>query len=180
MNPQPKVLIIDEHDCFGRVKEFVDSDPQIIKPSYFLANNRNCFDDLVKACLASNVVIVHRHIWVDDCHQDDPPCNAILSELKQKISPIPLLEVGGLLPDNSKCPDDMLSAFSQIAIAVKNLGKLIGAEVCHPSPYYNSMMMTIADITMLGNGVVGTVLVNEHGEKRKYFELRKLVLHTGH
>lgn len=179
MKTQPKILLIDEHDCFNRVKEFVDSDPQIIKPSYFLANNRNCFDNLVEACLASNIVIVHRHIWIDDCHRDDPPCNAILSDLKQRISPIPLVEVGGVIRDNSKCPDDMLSAFSQIAIAVKNLGSLIGAKVCHPSPYYNSTMMTIADIEMLGNGVVGTVLVNQDGEKRKYFELRNLVSYTG-
>ena len=170
----PKITVIDEHDCFGQIKEFVSANPQIIKPKYFIAPNKNFLQSMTKICLQSNLVIIHRHIWLDDCHKNDKPCQQIVTELKKQIAPIPIIEVGGDAVDAKRCPSDMLAAFTQIAIAVKNLGTLIGAQVSHPSPAYNGGLMTVSKIEMLGNGTIGATLKNNTGEERKYYSLQNL------
>ena len=168
----PHILVIDERDCFGRIKERVST--ETIQPSYFLAPDKSFLPAMIEECKAADLVIVHRHIWVDDCHKDDEPCSGGLAELRKQINPIPIIEVGGETINNESCPGDMLAAFEQIDNAFQTLGGLIGAKVKHPSPAYSNAPMMISGLEMLGDATIGAILSNAAGESRKYFRLSEL------
>lgn len=193
------ILLVDEHDCFGRVSEFLSVNPQIIKPSFFIAPDKSFLEEMSRKCKESDLVIVHRHIWVDDCHKDDEPCNGILNQIKKDIFPIPVIEVGGDRKDTEKCPSDMLAAFkdvikaieyfavenSQISFtpvtlkeimdAIEKFGQIIGAKVNPINAQHTRFDHLIIDsLETVGTGKVGCVLKTPEGDKKKYFLLDSL------
>lgn len=170
----PQIILIDENDCFDKIKERVSTTAETLKPSYFLAPDKSFLPAMIEECKSADIVMVHRHIWLDDCHKDDEPCNGGLEALRKAISPIPMIEVGGEIVNNESCPDDMLAAFEQIDNGFKTLGGLIGAKVKHPSPAYSSTTMMVTGLEMLGDSTIGAILTNPAGESRKYFRLSSL------
>lgn len=168
-----KILLVDEHDCFGKVKQFVDCNPEVIKPSYFLAPDKSFLQEMTNACREADLIIIHKHIWVDDCHQDDPPCNGILAELKQTVK-APVIEVGGKKNIPEKCPQDMQAAFTQIADAINRLGQIVGAKVLPVNPQETGHRY-IHSLEMLGSGKIGCTLRTESGKTSKYYLLDDLI-----
>jgi hypothetical protein len=169
------ILIVDEHDCFGRVSEFLAVNPQMIKPSFFMAPDKSFLSEMSRKCKESDLVIIHRHIWTDDCHKDDAPCNGILSQIKKDIFPAPVIEVGGDRKDTEKCPSDILDTFKEIMGAIEKFGQIIGSKVNPINAQHTRFDYLIIDsLETVGTGKVGCILKTPEGEKKKYFLLDSL------
>jgi hypothetical protein len=162
-----QVGIIDEQDCFDL---FSNSEP--INAEYFIAPTSDYFERMLNFGKTKDLVIVHRHIWIDDCHKDDSPCNQKLDEFEKVIKPIALLRVDS--SNHEACPQELYNVFQQVCTGYTNLGKLINTKVKPVNTAWKTPYLTIKKLEIIGDNQVGVVLENPSGDSTKYYKLTEL------
>ena len=63
-----RVALIDEMDCFAPIRQAVESiDISVLEPDYLVTPNPSFIQKMIEHATGSNIVVIHRAIWVDEC-----------------------------------------------------------------------------------------------------------------